>query len=98
MMVQETKIEKLEIESVQRIWGNSEVEFAESGSVGSSGVVGLIFWGCFGCLGKDKELGCLSLLGCFQFGLSFSGLRSDHGNLLMRPEVDALVISIALED
>ncbi|KAG5517392.1 hypothetical protein RHGRI_037964 [Rhododendron griersonianum] len=47
MMVQETKIERLEIEFVQRIRGNSEVEFVVSGTVRSSGDVGLIFGGVF---------------------------------------------------
>lgn len=43
VMVQESKIERFEKSVIQRLWGNADVEFAESGSDGSSGGI-LTMW------------------------------------------------------
>lgn len=37
IMIQESKIEKIEASAIHRFWGNSNVEFAEARAVGTSG-------------------------------------------------------------
>lgn len=43
VLVQETKLEAVERSVIQKIWGNANMEFVCSNSVGASGVL-LIIW------------------------------------------------------
>lgn len=42
-MIQETKLERVDKGMVQRVWGDFDVDFADSGAVGASGGI-LIMW------------------------------------------------------
>lgn len=37
LLIQETKVDKFEIDSIRRMWGKVEVDFAEVGAEGASG-------------------------------------------------------------
>lgn len=56
LLLHETKIERFEMYVVQKMWGSSDVAYAESGSVGLSGGLLTVWNPDNGCVGMIQRL------------------------------------------